>query len=112
MMILPLVTYCSIAHLQLTTRQAKTLESLQQRASIIISNNAKKDERPVTIMKKHEGVTVKKCLEKEICENDNDYFEINQTTVRTGNQGLLLQFPQIGLESTKKSLYFSCAKKI
>ena len=110
MMILPLVTYCSIAHLKLTTTQSKKLQSLQQRASTIISNNKKKAESPINFINKHACVTVKKCLDKEICENYHDYFEVNQTMIRTRNQGFLLKIPKIRLESTKRAFYFSGAK--
>jgi hypothetical protein len=111
MMILPLVTYCSLVHLKLTATQSKKLQSLQHRASTIISNNKTEAESPINFMKKHACMTVKKCLDNELCINYHDYFEINhQTTVRTRNQGFLLKIRKIKLESTKKAFYFGGAK--
>ena len=108
MMILPLLLYCSLLHLKMTDTQKKSLKSIENRASKLIN----KCELPSIEdqIKKKCCVVVRQCLNGESCNPFNDYFEINNHTIRTRNQSLLLVLPKVRLEFGKRSFRFMGAK--
>ena len=53
-------------------------------------------------------VQVFKCMNGEICENFNGYFDVLYN--KTRNSGKLLRLPRVKLESTKKTFRFTGAK--
>ena len=59
-------------------------------------------------MKRDTCICVKKCLNKELCSNFDNYFDIIEHNKRTRQGGLRL--PVIKLESTKYSFFFTGAK--
>ena len=56
-------------------------------------------------MKRDTCICVKKCLNKELCSNFDNYFDIIEHNKRTRQGGLRL--PVIKLESTKYSFFFT-----
>ena len=114
MMIVPLLKLNCVTNLNLNKTQLDRITSLDSRAHNIINSIAKKEvyEIPCTIniLRSHACVLVRKCLDKNICSNYHDYFQINQTIKTTRNSTTLLKLPKIKLESTRKSFYYMGAK--
>ena len=109
MVIVPVLLYSSLIHLQLTKTQAKKFESIERRAKKIIGgeNRICGIERRV---KKKSCKMVKKCLGGKLCSNFNGYFEINKHEKNTRNRNFLLKLPKIKLEFGKKSFSYQGAK--
>ena len=55
-------------------------------------------------------VVVRKCLDKEICNNFQEYFEINEHNCGTRNNGIMLKCPEVKLEFAIQAFCFSAAK--
>ena len=109
MVIVPVLLYSSLIHLQLTTTQKKKFESIERRAKKIIGGEKKICglERRV---KKKSCKMVRKCLDNELCSNFNGYFQINVHEINTRNRNHLLKLPKTKLEFGKKSFMFQGAK--
>ena len=101
-MILPLMTYGFIINMHLTTSQS---EERRVRQIVGETNNFSDIEKT---MKRDTCICVKKCLNKELCSNFDNYFDIIEHNKRTRQGGLRL--PVIKLESTKYSFFFTGAK--
>ena len=107
MMIHPILTYRSTVKLQYTSTQQTKLKSLEKRAEQIVGRKVPSVAKTI---RKDACCLVKKCLNKTVCINFNDYFEINNHTVNTRNSRHLLRLPKVKLEVAKQSFYFSGAK--
>ena len=112
-MILPTFTYCGVLQLKLTSTQVKRLSSFHYRCLKIINRNSK---NPIAIQlaanaKKIRACTlVRKCLDNEICENFQRYFELQQHKTQTRNSEFLIRLPCIKTEYARKSFHFMGAK--
>ena len=75
MVIVPVLLYSSLIHLQLTATQAKKFKSIERRAKIIIGGEKKICglERRA---KKKACKMVRKCLDNELCYNFDGYFRL------------------------------------
>ena len=94
--------------MNLTTSQSDRLSSIGRRARQIAGETNKFPDIEKT-MKRDTCIFVKKCLNKELCSNFDNYFDIIEHNKRT-RQGFLLRLPVIKLESTKNSFFFTGAK--
>ena len=111
MMVLPLLTFNSITNLSLNRTQLDRLRSLDNRANEIVNRNSEakvqiKLRRSIDIIRGQACVTVRKCIDRKICSNFQNYFTIYQTNISTRNNGSLLQVPKIKLELARKGFYF------
>lgn len=109
MVIVPVLLYSSLIHLQLTATQKRKLESIEERAKRIIGG----EKRICGIerrAKKRCCRIVKKCLDEKLCSNFTGYFEINKHQLNTRNSNFLLKLPKINLEFGKKSFLYQGAK--
>ena len=77
MMIVPIITYSGMVKLSLTKIQLRKLDSIERRAREIIGNDVYIPHLD-KLIKKKACVVVRKCLDKEICNNFQEYFEINE----------------------------------
>ena len=85
--------------------------SLHERAfQKIGSDKSLSIKSPETIIRSRALVTVRKCIEGEICNNFRNYFEINQHTKSTRISGTLLKLPNLKLEFFRRSFCYSGAK--
>ena len=112
-MILPTFTYCGVLQLKLTSTQAKRLTSFHDRCLKIINGNSK---NPIAIQSvaNAKGTRacklVRKCLDNDICENFQGYFELQQHKTQTRNSECLIRLPCIKTEYARKSFHFMGAK--
>ena len=76
MMILPIITYSGMIRLLLSNTQLAKYTSIENRARDVIENE-KHIPQLINILKKKACMTVRKCLENDMCSNFQGYFEIN-----------------------------------
>ena len=112
-MILPTFTYFRVLQLRLTSTQAKRLSSFHDRCLKIISGNSTNPTaiQPVTSAKRTRAcILVRECLDNDICENFQGYFELQQHKTQTRNSDCLIRLPCIKTEYARKSFHFMGAK--
>lgn len=109
MVIVPILMYSTMISLQLTATQLKKLNSFDNRANKIIGGDVKL-RKLESRMKMQACNVVKKCLDGKLCEQFENYFEINEHSKRTRNRNKLLKLPKIKLEFGRKSFRFQGAK--
>ena len=98
-MAMPILTYCGILHLNKAQTLINKSNALNEPACRIIgSDKSVSIKSPETIIRSRALVTVRKCIEGEICNNFRNYFEIDQHTKSTRNSGKLLKLPNLKLE--------------
>ena len=93
--------------MNLTTSQSDRLSSIGCVRQIAGETNNFPDIEKT--MKRDTCIFVKKCLNKELCSNFDNYFDIIKHNKRT-KQGFPLRLPVIKLESTKNSFFFTGVK--
>ena len=109
MMIVPIITYSGMVKLSLTKIQLRKFDSIERRAREIIGNDVYIPHLD-KLIKKKACVVVRKCLDKEICNNFQEYFEINEHNCGTRNNGIMLKCPKVKLEFARQAFRFSAAK--
>jgi len=108
-MIIPSLTYCSIATCNHNEAFRKKLIAIQNRAMHIIFPGGK----PTNMMsiemeiKKRTCAQVYDCL-NDVCDPFKNYFEVMRNNTR--NNGKLIRLPKTNLESFKRSFKFYGAK--
>ena len=109
MMIVPLITYSSILRQPFTETQCKKLASLENRAKRIIGG--KQVTRIVNLVNREACLLVKKCILKKFhCEAFDEYFQIQQHSMGTRNNGHAIKLPRVKLEVARQSFYFAGGK--
>ena len=101
-MILPCITYNSTVNLNLTQTQRQKLQTINQLAEKIIGKKQTSIENEI---KNHSVMRVRKCLQKETCENFKDYFKIQPHYQVTWNNNYLLQIPKTNLKYAKNGFF-------
>ena len=110
-MVLPNHTYCGISHLNKVQTLIDKSNVLHERACPIIgSDKSLSIKSPETVIRSRALVTVRKCIERGICNNFRNYFEINQLTKSTRNSKKLLKVPNLKLKFCRGSFCYSGAK--
>ena len=61
-------------------------------------------------MKKHAVLLVKKCLDRQLCENFQDFFTVREHEQNTKNNGFMLEVPKVKLQVAKSSFRSMGAK--
>ena len=98
-MVMPILTYCGILHLNKAQTLINKSNTLHERACRILgSEKSLSIKSPDTIIRSRALVTLRKCIEGVICNNFRNYFEINQHTTSTRNSAALLKLPNFKLE--------------
>lgn len=107
--VIPLFTYCSILTYQTNNTYKLKVKAMETRANNIIYKV-----QPLKIVsiellnKKRICQLVFQCLQNDVCENLQNYFELMSNNTR--NKNALIRFPKVRLETCKKGFYFSGAK--
>jgi len=110
-MIVPLLTYCNIANLNLTDSQIAKFRSIENRFSIILGYESEMKKLSIENQFKIKAcLTVRKSVDNELCDVFNDYFQINNHGRTTRNECLLVTLPKTKLEFARRSFYFYGAK--
>ena len=107
MVIVPILLYSTLIHLNITETQRRKFSSIERRAKNIIGGDVYSIEK---MRKKKSCNVVKKCLVGELCTPFNDYFVINEHVKSTRNRNLFLKLPSVKLEFGKKSFFYQGAK--
>ena len=102
--ILPGIKYNCIANLNFSQSQKNKLKSLDNRALNIVGRNA--NICTIDVINKHAVTLVRKCIDKEVCSNFHNHFEMNNHNKATINRTYLLKVPKIKLEFARNSFYF------
>ena len=112
-MILPTFTYCGVLQLKLTSTQVKRLSSFHDRCLRIINGHSKNPtaiQSVVNAKNIRACKLVRKCLDNDICENFQGYFELQKHKTKTRNSQCLIRLPSIKIEYARKSFHFMGAK--
>ena len=112
-MITPLLTYCGILNLKLTSTQLHKLASFRERATKVIFKDFRPDTELPSIMdlrKKRACEIVRMTLDGNIPEALMDHFVIKDHGRETRNRGCLINLPTIKLEYARRGFYFMGAK--
>ena len=110
-MVMPILTYCGILHLNKAQTLINKSNALHERVCRILgSDKSLSIKSPETIIRSRALVTVRKCIEGDMCNNFRSYFEIHQHTKSTRNSGTLLKLPNLKLEFFRGSFCYSGAK--
>ena len=110
---LPTFTYCRVLQLKFTSTQAQRLSSFHGRYLKIINGNSKNPTaiQSVANAKRTRACKlVRKCLNNDICENFQGYFELEQHKTRTRNSECVIRLPGIKTEYARKSFHFMGVK--
>ena len=97
MIIVPLLTYCSIINLNCTLTHKRLLSYIEKRADIIVNrNHVKKLKIPSIdhLIKKKACVIVRKCLNGQVGTPFKNYSTLNKHSAGTRHQGLFLLLPR------------------
>ena len=106
--IVPTIIYNCIINLNYSSTQLKKLESIDRRVEKIIGQ---KNKKTVNEIYQHTVIFVKKCINKDTCENFCNYFQIKSHGVHTRNNSSLLVIPKVRLQFAKSG-FFSMGVKI
>ena len=112
-LILPTFTYSGILQLKLTDTQHKRLASFHDRSLRTIQGNSNTCEEIQSVTnanKIHACKLVRKCIDKDICDTFQGYFQINDHKMQTRNNQCLVKLPKIKTEYARKSFRFMGAK--
>ena len=112
-MILPTFTYCRVLQLKLTSTQAKRLSSFHDRCLKIINGNTKNPTAIQSVINAKSSRAcklVRKCLDNDICETFQGYFELQKHKTQTRNNECLIRLPGIKIEYARKSFHFMGAR--
>ena len=113
LMITPLLTYCGILNLNLTSTQMRRLDSLRERATKVIFRDSRPGSQLPSIMdlrKKRACEIVRRTLDGNIPEALMDHFAIKDHGRETRNRGCLINLLPIKLEYARRGFYFMGAK--
>lgn len=106
-MIIPLLTYCSIATSNNNNVFINKLQTIENRAKQIIGENCKVNSIEKEMHKRLCG-HVYDCIHDNICDPLKNCFEIMDNNTR--NKGKLIRLPKVNIESYKKSFKYHGAK--
>ena len=111
-MIVPVVTYCGILNLKLTTGQSRKLAALHERAIRIIVTNSKECSvlSPEKSKIKRACVLVHNILNNDICDALQSHITTHEHIKTTRNNKCLATLPRIKTEYGRKGFYYMGAK--
>ena len=98
----PSVTYNCTVNLNLTQTQRQKLQIIDRLAEKIIGKKQTSIENEV---KKHSVMLVRKCVQRETCENFKYYFKIQSQDRVTRNNNHLLQILKAKLKYAKNGFF-------
>ena len=114
-MVLPIFTYCGNLSLGLPDSRLRKIQSIESRGKNIIAstlgNNIELRVPSVSsLIKKRACTIVFDCLNNNICEVFENYFEKRDNKYATRNNQNTVKLPKVKLETGSRSFYFLAAK--
>jgi hypothetical protein len=109
MMILRIITYSTSIKPTLTRTQLAKLSSIENRVNEIVGRE-KHIPRLEKLIQKKACLTVRKCLDNDVCCNFQGYFETNNHNQRIRNNSKLVKLPNVKLEYARQSFRYVAAK--
>lgn len=113
-MILPILTYCGILSLKLTSTQSEKLSSLYARAQRLILGDQTNDEisviSPVVANRIRSCHLVSKILNDDICDAFKGYFLIQDHSRNTRNNKNAVVLPSFKTEYARRGFFYMGAK--
>ena len=98
--LLPVLLYACTTNLSLTNTQLSKLSSLDR----IIARLATKKQTPIlNQMTKHAVLLVRKYLDRQLCENFQNFFTIRAHEQNTRHNGFMPEVPNVKLQVAKSS---------
>ena len=79
------MTYCCQLHASMTATKSKHLSSIAKRAANIINNKDAATPNIEVTMRNRNCLFVRNCLDKDLCENFENYFRFNEHNLQTRN---------------------------
>lgn len=110
MLIIPVLTYCSQLHAKRTSTQSNKLQSIYNRAFTIIGDVNASLQTPKQCITLNNCLFIRKCVDKSLCKNFDEYFKLIQHSKNTRGNNSLLKLPSVKLEFERKGFYFFGAK--
>ena len=108
-MILPILVQYPFATYGSTPQSLKSrISSIESRARNIIGKNSNVPSSDL-IRRKRIVSYVHRCLSKDVCENFENYFMVQDLKITTRNSGYMVKVPKVKLEVARKSFYFQGA---
>ncbi len=108
-MILPTFTYCGILQLKYTNTQLGRLSSLHSRSLKVVYGDIKPNKKLTSVVNANRiraCKLVRKCLDKETCEQLQNHFKLQEHEKHTRNNKYTLKLPRIKTEYARKSFMF------
>ena len=111
-MVLPLFTYCNLVHLKQTDTHMKKYASFVDRAKRIVKAEPNTNLlRTINGFRKRSTCAfVRKCIDGDVCENFQDYFELINHSKNTRNNTVSIRLPAFKTEYGKRSACFMAGK--
>ena len=114
-MVLPIFTYCGTLSLGLPDSRLKRIRRIENRGkSVIASTLAKNMEIRIpsvsSLIKQRACTIVFDCLNNNICELFEKYFEKTEHKYATRNNLNSVKLPKVKIETGRKGFYFLAAK--
>ena len=108
-MILPILTNCPFATCETLSKTLDLkIKSAERRAQKIVGHSAIKSSS--NVRKICIASFVHRCLlNKNVCQNFENYFSLRNTSIRTRNSDIMVDLPRVKLEIARKSFYFQGA---
>ena len=103
----PSIMFNCLANLNLNNTQIKKLKSMSRRITSLSSTTIIDFNKEI---KKHAATVVRKCIDKSVCENFQNYFKLRSHTMNTRNNNISIELPKCKLEFSKRSFYYMGAK--
>ena len=110
-MIQPVMTYAGLLKLHFSDSQLGKMEAIERRSRSIISSRTG-NPVPSIVQSLHKKAckTVRQCIDKYICTNFHQYFQIHEHNFNTRNKGYSVKIPKVKLEFARQSFYFLSVK--
>ena len=106
-MIQPVMTYAGLLKLHFSDIQLGKMESIERRSRSIISSRAG-NPVPSIVQSLHKKAckTVRQCVDKCICTNFHQYFQIHEHDFNSRNKGYSVKIPKVKSDFARQSFYF------
>ena len=96
-----------LSNLKLNNTQINMLKSISRRIISVSSTTIIDFNKEI---EKHASKTVRKCIDKSVCENFHNYFKLRSHNMNTRNNNISIELPKCKLEFSKRSFYYMGAK--
>ena len=101
--ILPTVMFSCLTNLKLNNTQIRKLDSISNRIKMLSTKTCIDFENE---RNKYAAKIVRKCLDNKLCENFQQYFNLNSHNINTRNNEISIDLPKCKLEFSKCGFYY------